>query len=157
MATNPKYEAATLRYKAATVLMFLLAHDEDQADRLQLDLSVVNKDVNGTLSIEGQRITVTLDNGLTFISKNKYDYYTLQIPPVKDEPGILYRRDTDHPKLDEIDNFFIAQYPTFFGERGRIVIDLWIDNEIVGVFKTNSSNFGAGGSGEWRGTINKVA
>ncbi|GAB93979.1 hypothetical protein GORHZ_254_00010, partial [Gordonia rhizosphera NBRC 16068] len=50
----------------------------------------------------------------------------------------------------EVDNFFITQNPTFFGERGQIVIDLWVDNQIIGVFKTNSSNFGAGGLGAWQ-------
>jgi len=129
--------------------MFLIAHDEEHAARLGLDLSPIKKDVSGNLTIEGQRVIIRLNNGLKFVSKDKYDYYTLQIPPVQNEPGILYRRDTEHPKLDETDNFFIAQYPTFFGERGRIVIDLWIDNEISGVFKTSSSNFGALGSGTW--------
>ena len=75
-----EYEAHILEYKAHTLLMFLLAHDEADAKLLGLDLSPVlnaaNRDVRGTLSVEDQKVTLTLTNGLTFQSRDRYDYYT---------------------------------------------------------------------------------
>jgi hypothetical protein len=52
------------------------------------------------------------------------------------EPGTLYRRNPNEPKNQEVDQFFISQYPTYFGERGRIVVDLWNNSEIIGVVST---------------------
>ena len=64
------------QYKASTLLMFLTSHDEDHAKILGLDLGCLDKDVGGTLTIEKQRVTIKLQNGLTFTSKETYDYYT---------------------------------------------------------------------------------
>ena len=66
----------TAHYKASTLLIFLTAHDEDHAKILGLDLGCLDKDVKGTLTVEKQRVTIKLDNGLTFTSKERYDYYT---------------------------------------------------------------------------------
>ena len=67
---------AAAHYKASTLLMFLTSHDEDDAKTLSLDLSALTKDSGTTLTIEKQRITIKLNNGLTFRSKDRYDYYT---------------------------------------------------------------------------------
>jgi hypothetical protein len=67
---------AVAHYKASTLLMFLTSHDEDDAKTLSLDLSSLTKDSGSSLSIEKQRVTIKLQNGLIFTSKDKYDYYT---------------------------------------------------------------------------------
>jgi hypothetical protein len=69
---------AQAHYKASTLLMFLTSHDEDDAKTLGLDLGpvMVSKDLKATLTIVKQRVTIKLQNGLIFTSKDKYDYYT---------------------------------------------------------------------------------
>jgi hypothetical protein len=67
---------STLQYKASTLLMFLITHGEDDAEALGLSLDAVDKDLSGTLTIEGQKIIIKLNGGLTFTSKDKYDFYT---------------------------------------------------------------------------------
>ena len=63
-----------------------------------------------------------------------YSMYALDIveippvlPPIK---GTLYLVG-DPPK--DTSTFWIQQYPTYFGERGRIVVEFWGDNLIQGV------------------------
>jgi hypothetical protein len=67
-----------LEWKAHSVLMFLLAHDEADAHHVGLDLSTItaNGDVKGTVTVEGQKFVLKLSNGMTFESANKYQYYT---------------------------------------------------------------------------------
>ena len=67
---------AAAHYKASTLLMFLTSHDEGDAKTLSLDLSALTKDSGASLSIENQRVTIKLQDGLTFTSKDTYDYYT---------------------------------------------------------------------------------
>ena len=148
------------KHPSHNVLLFLAAHGEEHAQQIGLDLTPV-KDLAGTVTIEGQKVAVTVGPKpatgqsykpeLSFVSTGKYDWYSsmychsvhmqshvcvsiVQIPPVKEVAGTFYRR-ADRPVDQETTTFFIQQYPSFLGEPGQIVIDFWDDQrqEVIGI------------------------
>ncbi|WP_217998370.1 hypothetical protein, partial [Gordonia rhizosphera] len=80
------------------LLLFLTTHEEEHAHKLGFDMSLINTtDVESTVSIKDQTVTLSLANGMTFVSQEKYDYYTFLVPAITEEPGKLYRRGTNVP------------------------------------------------------------
>ncbi len=54
------------------------------------------------------------------------------VPPVNSAAGSIYY--IGDPPQNDCD-FWIQQYPTYFGERGRVVVEFWNNNEIVAVVR----------------------
>ncbi|KIJ04574.1 hypothetical protein PAXINDRAFT_104117 [Paxillus involutus ATCC 200175] len=109
----------------------------------------------GTLA---QDITVTVPSlSIAFTHTGTFSYPPNIPYPVQDctnVAGTLYLVG-ENPAVGS--NLFNAQqypaYPPLNGSQpasgGRVTIDLWNDDRITGVFKTNVDNYVSGGSGTW--------
>ena len=47
--------------------------------------------------------------------------------------GTLYQRKNGAPQPGDENSFFITQYPSYFGEAGRIVMDFFTEDDIAAV------------------------
>jgi len=129
-------------------------------------------DVPGFITIDAEKQQIIVEVMVpgrppkVFVSKAPYQYTTTTkyLPTsAQHVPGTFYTRHQD-PNTWATSSVFIQQYPTYQkggsqdgllppppGETvaGRVVVDFWNNSEVIGVFKTDAENYGAGATGKW--------
>jgi len=162
-ATSGLYFTTTMSTTVTTTqtqdhgLLFLSNHSLDEAKHFGLDVQkyTLSHDPEASITVTGSEVVVkynpevaagVLSRTQTFTSKPPYTYYTLQIPNTT-RKGHLYFR--GEPPASGDSEFWIQQYPPYFGGDGRLVVEFWTDSSITAVFKTDDNNFGAAGKGSW--------
>jgi hypothetical protein len=148
---------ATTTQSQDHALLFLSNHSLAEAKHFGLDVNkeTLNHDPAATITVTGSEVVVKYNPAVatqslpvrTFTSKPPYSYYTcayynlletsirltlvaVQIPDTT-RTGHLYFR--GHPPASGDSEFWIQQYPPYFGGEGRLIVEFWTGSRISAI------------------------